>query len=269
MAATVSREAVNRALRAAHARLPGIRWKSGELERWLHGHVADVAELERLHLEDLLVARAAVAGDREALVVLERDVLPSLRGVLLRIHASDAFVDDALQEVRGRLLVGPSPRLAAYSGKGPLKAWARALAAGTGLDLFRKVKPATVADDEDGAAIDLNAAGAGADVALLKARHAKQFSSALREAMAALTPHERTVLRLRFIDGLTREEIGAFFKVHRTTALRWLERAQATLLEKTRASLASQLSLGADELDSLIRYLQSGVGQSLMNVLKE
>jgi RNA polymerase sigma-70 factor (ECF subfamily) len=250
--------AVQQAIKAVQARYPEVKWDPASLEA-----------LDTPHLDDLFIARAAVAHDEAAIAILEREVLPSLRGALLRIRPDDAFVDEALQEIRQRLLVGPSPRLGVYSGKGPLKAWARAFATGTGLDLVRKQRPNDAELDEDAQAIEVNAAGAGADIALLKARHGKQFSAALKGAMAALTPHERTVLRMRFIDGLTREEIGAFFKVHRTTALRWLEKAQATLLTKTRETLAAQLSLSAEELDSLIQYLQSGVGQSLVAVLRE
>lgn len=262
------REAVIRAVEAARARRPKLKWDATPLVTWLLEQVGDAAQLEALHVDDLLLARAAAAQDRAALEALEREVISSLRGVMLRVNPSDAFADDALQEVRQRLLVGPPPRLSAYTGKGALKSWARALAAGVGLDLVRKVKPHREEADEDAAAIELNAAGAGVDLELLKARHARQFSAALKGAMAALTPHERTVLRMRFIDGLTREEIGTFFKVHRTTALRWLEKAQATLLEHTRKSLQQQLSLSRAEVESLVRYLESGVGQSVLGALK-
>src|SRR5207302_4079475 len=88
-------------------------------------------------LEDLFLARAAVAKDAAALEWLEREVMPALRRTLPRVKASDVIVEDALQVVRAKLLVGPSAKLSVYSGKGPLMSWARALAHGTGLDLLR------------------------------------------------------------------------------------------------------------------------------------
>ena len=269
MGSPALQKAVARALAAARARRPALKWDPAPLEAWLGEQLREPAQLESVELDDLLLARAAAAHDPVAIAELERQVLPTVRGALLRVNASDAFVQDALQELRRKLLVGPPPRIQAYSGRGPLKAWLRAAATGTALNLLRTQSPKHTEEvDEDTAAIEANAA-VGADIALVKARHAPQFSKALREAMATLSPQERLVLRMRFIDGLSREEIGAFFKVHRTTALRWLEKAQGTLLTRTREALARELTLSVDELDSLIRYLHSGVGASLVNALKQ
>ncbi len=233
-------------MRAAH---PKVQWS---------GAVDDVQ-----HLEHLFLARACLAKDPAALQWFESEVLPAVRPTLLRVNASATFVDDALQAVRARLFVGPPPGLAKYSGKGPVQAWARAVAYGIGVDLVEAGRrPDSASEDE--AAIDLNAASEGADIRLLKARHQRDFSAALKQAMASLSDRDRTVLRMRFADGLAREEIGAFFNVHRTTAMRWLDAAQAALLERTRAALAERLKLPPAELDSLIRYLHSGVGPSLL-----
>jgi RNA polymerase sigma-70 factor (ECF subfamily) len=244
------------ALRAAH---PTVRFDPGVLP--------DCA-----HLDDLFLARACLAKDSGALKWLERDVMPLLRRTLLRVKASDAFVDDALQVVRERLLVGPPPRLSGYSGRGPLVAWARAFAFGTGYDLLRaeggRTQPLDTSDEDD-AAIELNASSEAADVRLIKARHQREFSAALKQAMTELTPQQRVALRMRFVDGLPREDIGAFFNVHRTTAMRWLEAAQDKLLERTRELLRERLNISPAELDSLIRYLQSGIGPSAIRPLED
>ena len=45
--------------------------------------------------------------------------------------------------------------------------------------------------------------------------------------MQTLSAQERTVLRLHVLDGLGTDEIGALYKVHRTTVARW--QAQAVI----------------------------------------
>ena len=44
---------------------------------------------------------------------------------MARIDSSSQFVDEVKQGLRERLLVGPPPRIAEYSGSGPLGGWLR------------------------------------------------------------------------------------------------------------------------------------------------
>ena len=105
--------------------------------------------------------------------------------------------------------------------------------------------------------------------ALIKSRYKKQFNESFRHAFSLLAPQERNVLRMRFLDGLTTEEIGAFYRVHRTTVMRWLEKAQETLLLETKSELAKKLHLRQSDVDSLVGVLKTGLQESIVSILKK
>jgi RNA polymerase sigma-70 factor (ECF subfamily) len=106
------------------------------------------------------------------------------------------------------------------------------------------------------------------EVSLYKRRYRKVFAEVFTQSLKTLSPQERNVLRMRFIDDLSAEAIASFYRVHRTTVMRWLEKSQATLLEMTRSGLRERLNLRNSELDSLLGLVQSGMHESLVAYLK-
>src|SRR5439155_10525537 len=170
---------------------------------------------------------------------------------------------------------GATPKIAGYNGKGPLLAWLRTVAIGTALNLLRARRAGEKTDeraDEEDALLGLDAMGSSrddVDLALIKSRYKKQFNESFRHAFSLLSPQERNVLRMRFLDGLTTEEIGAFYRVHRTTVMRWLEKAQSTLLVETKNGLGRALKLGVSDVDSLVGVLKTGLNESIVSILKK
>jgi RNA polymerase sigma-70 factor (ECF subfamily) len=102
---------------------------------------------------------------------------------------------------------------------------------------------------------------------LLRQNSREQFRAAFGEAVASLTARERTLLRQHYVDRLGPGELGPLYGVHRTTALRWLEDASATLVRATRRLLSSRLRASPDDVDSLMRALGSQLDLSLRRVL--
>src|SRR5205807_1287832 len=88
--------------------------------------------------EDVFMASACSLTLPNAVSAFERDYLqPALPG-LRRFRTSDDFVQEAAQAFRAKLFSGEAPRIANYSGSGPLQAWVRIGLTRTGIDLLRQ-----------------------------------------------------------------------------------------------------------------------------------
>ena len=81
--------------------------------------------------------------------------------------------------------------------------------------------------------------------------------------MAALTPHERTLLRQHYVDGLTIDVLGQLYQVNRSTCARWIERARVRILRALRGYMRTELGLDREDLDSAIALVQSQLDLSL------
>jgi RNA polymerase sigma-70 factor (ECF subfamily) len=89
----------------------------------------------------------------------------------------------------------------------------------------------------------------------------------LQDAFGRLTPRERNLLRQQVIHGLNIDQVGAIYRVHRTTAFRWIEKARKSLLRETRASLMARLKVGSGEFLSIMRVVQGDLDVSVRRLL--
>jgi RNA polymerase sigma-70 factor, ECF subfamily len=228
-------------------------------------HVA----LDALHIDDLVLTFCAAVKGRptEALNALEDQIRRHGGPALQRLGLAADAVEEALQVLRTRLLVAEpaqTKKLLEYSGRGALSAWLRAVATGMGLNLIRQGRPGR---DERSLSSVVVPVDSGLELGYLRVRHREAFKGALASALKALRRRDRNLLRLRFQQGLTGEELGRLYRVHATTALRWIEQAQEQILHETKERLRSELQLSGSEIDSLIRDLQSGLELSLREIL--
>jgi RNA polymerase sigma-70 factor (ECF subfamily) len=205
---------------------------------------------------DLFLCCACALGDAHALRTFEREVVPVARLAVARVRKDREFVDETLQEVWDKLLLGPRAKVARYSGLGPLAAWVRVAATRTAIDRCRSLGVAGARQVELTDA--LAAPEHSAELALARARYGDSFQSALREAVAKLPPRERNVLRMHVCGHCNIDEIGRAYAVHRATAARWLERARSALGEGVREALADRdVKLTDSEFISVARGLAS------------
>jgi RNA polymerase sigma-70 factor (ECF subfamily) len=63
-----------------------------------------------------------------------------------------------------------------------------------------------------------------------------------------------------------RNQIGALYGTHRATAARWVAAARDELATRTRDELRRRLSLSHQEVDGLIRWVQSQLELSLQRL---
>jgi RNA polymerase sigma-70 factor, ECF subfamily len=71
------------------------------------------------------------------------------------------------------------------------------------------------------------------------------------------------------VDGLSGDRIAIMYKVHKSTASRWISSARDRLVEQTRSFLAKRLNLPRAEVESLMRILQSQLEVTLERLLND
>jgi RNA polymerase sigma-70 factor (ECF subfamily) len=226
-----------------------------------------LAELAKLHVEDMYFVWALAKQERAAVLRFEREFLLRLPG---RVAEAHEFVPGELeQHVRTRLLVGEragdgvqAPRITQYAGRGPFSAWLRMVAKRVALDLLRARGKARTERE-------LESPGVATDPELdfLKLRHAADFKSALEQALSALTARQVTLLKLSYLEQLSPSAIGVMYGVSNRTVQRWLADLKDDVLRRVRAGLKERLALSPSELDSLLRLMQSQLQVSLHRVL--
>jgi RNA polymerase sigma-70 factor (ECF subfamily) len=253
----------------ARTTLPSLRLSRLELYRYLATRTrADLplsAALTELRVADLCLAAAAADGEPEAIAEIHRRHWPALRVALSRMSLSAAAVDDVLATLDERLFAGEPRRIAAFSGHGDLAGWLVVSATRVALSALRRTRH-EIADEEP--------SGVGAlsddhELAFVKATHREDFRQAFGAAWKGLGSQERNLLRFHYLEGLSTERVGMAYGVHRATAVRWLAKARRALMKATRHHLTERLSLGREELDSLLRLVRSRLDESLARVLGE
>ena len=221
-------------------------------------------DLVTSHARDMFLAAACGAGDAAALSILEGGPLREIPDFVARIDTGPDFAAEVAQIVRQKLLVAPAPgqpgKIAEYRGAGPLGGWIRVIAVRVALDLKRAQSSPGGAHRDP---IDIAAAGADPEIALLRDLYRDAFRNALHAALAELSGRERNLLRFHFADGLTLDELATSYRVHRATIARWLARARRDLLERTRQQLALAVGASGAEVDSIVRVLGSELDVSL------
>jgi RNA polymerase sigma-70 factor (ECF subfamily) len=259
-------------LASARAAWPRVRLEEAvflhHLAERLPPGPASERTLRELHGADLYLACACARGDAAAHAALEAGFLPKVAAAVARVDGAADVASEVCQVLREKLLTseaGRPPRIADYQGQGPLAAWLRAAAVRTALNLRRSAHRKARAEEE--ALADATVPGSHPELEHLRQQHRADFQAALAESLAALSPRERTVLRLHLVEGLALERIGAMYRTHKSTVSRWLARAREQVLEGTRARLAERLRLSPDELHSLLRDMPGQLDLSLPALL--
>jgi RNA polymerase sigma-70 factor (ECF subfamily) len=234
------------------------RWPAVKLERnVLAAHIARLVTSRGHaphadHAGDVALACACARGDKEALAIFENEMLARVPSYLVRIRGPSTLVDDVRQELRQKLLVSDSgtPKIADFAGDGSLESWLRVGAVRTALKMVQHTERAEKPIEEAVAATS-------PELELVRARHREDFERAVRESFRSLSPAERTLLRLRFVDGLELEALAALQRSHRSTVVRKLAAARMHMVDEVRRILREQKNLTASEIRSIIAVLRS------------
>ncbi len=232
---------------------------------YLRERITSVEALDKVHVNDLFLACACLHGDRVAWRELDRLHLARIPDFVARIDRSPAFADEVRQRLAEKLLhmpdeagQGGTPKLALYTGRGPLGAWIRVAAVREAQNAKRGGRYAVDADD-----VVLQSPDHDPEIQLLKQRYAKEFKEAFQEVLTTLSADERNVLKLHYLDGLTIEEVGKAYRVSRATAARWIADARDTIVDRIQRTLGIRLGKSGPKVESLLAFVRSQLDMSL------
>lgn len=263
------------ALAAAHAAgaaaWPGVTVEAEPFAAYLTERAAGRAEgdpvagLAALPVADLYLAHAVLTRRPGAVERFAAEVLPAVDAPLTHLGADPARRDELRQVVLEAVVVGGArgPALAGYAGRSDLRGWLRSVAVRIALKAWSRERPAEPIEDWEELAEQL----ADPALAVLRDRYQDDVAVAFRDAVAALTPRQRTLLRLHHLDGLTVDELARVYAVHRATAARWVAAARDALFEETRVRLHARVGLEDSTFVSVVRLVQSQLVASLRRLL--
>ena len=227
--------------------------------------------VDSLAIEDLFLAYACSTGNTLALAAFAREFDGEFRSVTNKLHVTASDRDDLRQSLWNKLFLTSEtqcPKILEYLGKGPLRHWFRVLATRLVLDELRKekrleVSRAMVTEQ----ALSEGVPDADPELAHIRERYKGEFRAAFGKAVNALDPEERNLLRCTYLNGMSTDELGRAFGMHKATAARHLLKARDKLLDLTRAELKEQLGANSGELDSVIRLFDGELSISLSRLL--
>lgn len=220
-------------------------------------------------LETLVLALACCKGNSRAIAEFERLYFVSVEPALRCMKLDATAIGEVLQIIREKLFVGKAtgerPRVAELVGNGDLRALIRIIAMRVALNLRRKDKRLVSNSDEQ--MIHILAPDSSPELATIKKGYRSDVKQAFEGALADLTAQDRTVLRLHLVHGLSIDEIGTTYRVHRATAARWLTKVRSQLEQSTRSDLQTRLGVDCSEFQSMIRMVQSRLDISFDRLL--
>lgn len=194
------------------------------------GHLGQLGYIRELplHVADVYLCVACGLGNKRACQVLETKYFPGVRTYVSTVDARADTVEDVLQGVRDRLLVGPKARILTYGGRGSFQAWLCKVARNVALDYLRahSMRRRTRARLNDFAVIELlhPAVPTSPEDAVLREREARLIQGALSKAISNLPTQDRRLLYHYFVCGLCIDDLGRIYSIDRSTAARRISR---------------------------------------------
>ena len=216
------------------------------------------------HATELYLCCACAAGDRDATRILETNVLTPIGRALFRKHKDRELLQETVQILRTKLLVGQDAKIGTYAGRGALTAWLGVAAARVEVDVRRSQKNHSSVEPSlsEGAII----VDADQTSNLIEKRYLPSFAQALQAAIQDVSPHDRALLH-SCIQGSSIDKLGEVYSIHRATAARWLERARNRIFASLRQSLMREHAFSDEEFDSIARDMCQRLDVSLASML--
>ncbi len=227
-----------------------------------------VAWLGKVHADDLYLAYCCSTGDRAAIAAFDARHGGDIAAALRRVRTDRDLRDDARQILYDRLFVGTSghgAKIANYGARGPLRLWLRVTVVRIGLELVDSHGREVQADDDE--LLALPAAADDPEIGYLKQLYRKEFEEAFVAAVATLDRGQRTLLMQYHVDGLTIDQLGALYRVHRVTAARRVARAREALVKATRRQVERRLELSQQGFERMMQTIWSNLDISVYRIL--
>jgi len=237
----------------------------------LPGYLPAEQEVGRVHASDLLLAKRCSEGQEDALARFDGEYLGLVSVAGRKLKMSDMQCDELRQQVRLKLLVAAdkdgTPKISNYAGSGALRSWVYATGLRTGLNELRRIGRAPVPAGDEQLLVAMPDRNDDQELQYMKELYRTAFKDSFRASMAGLEDRLSNVLRHYYLDEMTLEQIGALYRVHKTTVMRWVNKAHAELEIETKQRMVAHLKLAPSEVESVMRLIQSGIQIGLASVL--
>src|SRR5258706_13988382 len=161
--------------------------------------------------DELELARASARGDERSIRALEARYFPDVERALLKMGLAKDAAADAMQALRKHLFVGAAPQIASYSGRGDLGGWLRVTATRLAWKQQRKYRREVPIDAIDPRALE--PARTDPELGYMKEGYRAAFATAFREALEALDPKDKLLLKQHLLDALTIDDLAALHGV--------------------------------------------------------
>ncbi|HTT18839.1 MAG TPA: sigma-70 family RNA polymerase sigma factor [Candidatus Sulfotelmatobacter sp.] len=221
----------------------------------------------RLHIEDLVLARACAHGNQRAWELFMGQFREKLYDAARQITRDDSTGRELADSVYADLY-GTQTRagqrvskLSSYGGRGSLAGWLRTVLAQEYINHYRKQRRLVSLDRESEEGAQFPAAAAEAVTAL-----DERLEYAVDEALRALAGEDRFVLASYFLDERTLAEIARALSVHESTISRKVEKLTKIVRKqifKSLMSLGMSRRQAEEALSADVRDLRLDIRASL------
>jgi RNA polymerase sigma-70 factor, ECF subfamily len=195
------------------------------------------------YVNSVYLCAGCALGVPAAHLALERTFFPMLRASVRRLMAERASVEDTLQEVRYRLLVGASRRILTYRGSGPLGSWLRVIAVNVAMDERRAHAAHTrrrrLHEQMTRGASHYPLDKGSPEDGILRRSSIGRCERALRAGIASLGSSDRQLLYSYFVLGLNIDQLGTIHGRNRSTMARRIRRTLKHVRDRVRVELRS------------------------------
>ncbi len=225
--------------------------------------------LSSLYASDLYLACGCVCGDPGAIEALELGYVAQVPAFLARGNAAADLVDEVKQRLRMRLLTaeaGKEPRLATYSGRGPLHGWVRLTTVRIAIDLDRERGSRAARGFEAEA---LEPATADPELIMLKNQYGTVVRQAIESTLANLPARDASLLRLFFLEQVTHDALALMYHAPKIRIRRWLDDIRDKIAHETRRYLANAVAVPESQIDSVLRLFSHDLDPSIIRFLKQ
>jgi RNA polymerase sigma-70 factor len=253
-----------------HGRWPELPLSFESFLGHVQQHLPALADVDAAQIcaEDLFLVAACLARVPGAVDQFVGSTWPPLERHLRRKEPDPQRLAEMKQALLVRLLVPDpgkgAPRIADYTGRGPLLVWLRMAATRLLFNARRDEQRLSGLGDSYA-----NKAAAGdAELSFMRGHYAEEYALALREALAALSQEDRLLLQMSYHEQLTSQQIAVVFKTSKATANRRVAAARDALADHLRRRLQARLELSQTGLEQMMGLFSSSLSPALASELR-
>lgn len=255
--------------RAGAALHPGVALTLEGFLAWADTHLDPAVAAAGLEASEVFLAAGCVHGAAGAARAFIDGPLRKAEPSVAKILPAESDRAELMQELATHLLLpGPAdgdlPRLAHFDGRAPLRAWLRMIAARKALD---RVRGKTRVVSLDAMAFDA-ASETDPELSVLRRQHKDEIAAIFAEAIAAVAPEDRKLLRLHYVQGSTLAELAALERTSKSSLHRRFESIREQLFERLQVLMRHRMRLPDSQQGSMLRIFHSGLRDAVAQLLR-